>query len=80
MKESSKQTGKYWSGSTLIALALILLGVFIAIVTFLTVIGPILGLVLAGIGVYLLVKGSRTAADAPSSPTPRDPHNIAPPK
>lgn len=54
MKETFTHTAKYRPVYQVIAVALMVLGVFIGIVTFLTVIGPFLGLLLVAIGGFIL--------------------------
>lgn len=60
----AQQARHRWSAATLLGLTLIPLGIFIAIVTFFTVIGTIAGLLLSAFGIYILVRGAKTSARA----------------
>lgn len=59
MKNNVKKTPRYWGGLTLSAVALIFIGILVVLFTFLTIIGPIFGLILIAGGVYLLTLASQ---------------------
>jgi hypothetical protein len=61
MERTNKQIAKAWSASTVTAVALIVAGVVLFVLTFLSVIGPILGVMMIVIGVYILRKTPKAA-------------------
>src|SRR5690606_26430155 len=67
MKQKSNLGARHWGGA-----GLIVLGLLIGVGTYITIIGPIFGLALIAIGIYVIARTGRRQAEQAGLATPTD--------